>query len=283
MAKESAGKPSEVMAPRNFLAFIGAGFRLYRLVAGRVMFAFAASIGLVYLVLVGITYFTSTLSSDINLRALGAGFLIAQTLLPPFVGSLLVGRSSRVIANQVAGRRVSLREAGPPEGSRSHLFAAAMLSAFLVLAVSVAMGLVGFFLGAQLLLGPPLLVHVIALERLSFTDGWARTREIVRGNALRMFLYLLCIALGLMLVEFPLAQGISALLLEVIPTDFPELVFFPVLGIVIGVGMSLMSAFMFESYLDLRAREDEDFDFEQLAEELEQDDDDEEEEPDSSE
>lgn len=266
-AGDAEQPPNEILAPGNFLTFTGAALKLFKPVGGRITLAFSALIGLLFALAVGGAFLTSSTESD----AADAIFQIAQLLALPLLGSLLMARLGRVMVGGLVGRNESIRSAGRAlTHVRSHLFASAMLAGFLTFAITIAMGPLGNFLGAHLLMGPPILIHVIALEGLSFTDGWARTKEIARGEALRTFLYLLCLALALVLLEQVVAASSYTALRSFTGSDTASLINLPIFGVVMGVGMSLMTAFALQAYLQLRARDDENFDIDDLAAELDE-------------
>lgn len=269
MAEDNSDKsgPGEVLLPTNFLAYTAAAIRLLRTSFRSVALSFC-------LVGVFIAVFAAaggTLADTADSVDFLYVVLYAQLIALPLLGSLVSARTSRVMALSLAGRNISLRDAGAGlRGYRSHLFAAAMLASFLTLALTFAMGLLGAFLGSHLMLGPPVLAQVISLERATFSEAWMRMKELARGQALRTFLYLLCGALMVVMAEILISGIIFSILSAAIDEGVAVVVNTPIAGIVSGFGLALMSAFTLESYLELRARQDEDFDFEELATELEE-------------
>ena len=269
MAEDNSDKsPGEILLPTNFLAYTGAALRLLRTSLRTAVVAFC-------LVGVFIAVFAAaggTLADTADSTDFLYVVLYAQLIALPFLGSLVSARTSRVMALSLAGRDITLRAAGVGlRGYRSHLVVAAMLASFLTLALTFAMGLLGAFVGSHLLLGPPILAQVIALERASFSEAWIRTKELLRGQALRLFLYLLCAALMIVMAEIIISGIVFTVLVAAIDEDVAVVVNTPIAGIVSGFGLALMSAFALESYLELRTRQDEDFGIEGLATELEDD------------
>lgn len=267
MAEDNSNKsgPGEILLPTNFLAYTGAALRLLRTSLKTVVLTFS-------LLGVFIAVFAAAggkLASDsIDLLYV---VVYGQLIAFPLLGSLVSARTSRVMALSLAGRDVSLREAGAGlRGYRSHLLAAAMLATFLTLALTFSMGLLGAFLGSHLMLGPPILAQVISLERATFSTAWIRMKDLARGQALRTFLYLLCAALMIVLTEILVAGIVYTILAGAIDEDIAAVINTPFAGIVSGFGLALMSAFILESYLELRVRDDEDFNLEELAAELEE-------------
>lgn len=155
-----------------------------------------------------------------------------------------------------AGGVMSNRIGSASRENRSHFAASAMLAAFLTFALAFGLGTIGFLVGSILFLGPPILICTIALERLTFVDGWARAKELARGEGLRIFMYLLCLALLVVLLELTLIQ-LAASSLNSLSTETLVVFYYPLFGVVIGAGQGLMSAFVVQAYLDARMRYDE--------------------------
>lgn len=255
--EDQQGPNSEVLAPGNFITFAGAGLRLFRPVWKQVTLAFLALLVTLFLIALGVAYLTSSAES----QAAVAIFELVQLLALPFFGSLLMGLAGRVMVAGLVGRQPSFRSGRVFKDVRSHLLAAAMLSAFLTFCLTIALQPLGNSLATHLVLGPPVLVHAIAIERLSFTDAWARTKDIARGQGLRTFLYLLCITLVLVLVELSIGAAAYTLFANSTEGGTAALLNLPILGLVLSLvlslGMALMTAFALAAYLDLRTRHDE--------------------------
>ena len=257
------------MRPGNFFPFAGAGLKAFKPVAGRGILAFSGLIGALLAVLTGTAYAGANIEPD----AVSLTFLILVILIPPFAGSFLSARTGWAVIGASAGESISLRDAGVAlRPFRSHILASAMLSAFLTFILANILGLYfGLFLGAHLFLGPPFLLHAIAIEKKSFVDGWARTKELVRGQALRLFLYLLCITLAIVMVEITVLQLAARAIDSVASTRLVLITYYPLLGVILGAGMALTSAYLVIAYLDVRGRID-DVDIQTIANEMFEDD-----------
>ena len=246
----------ELLRPANFPAYVGAALRVYKLAGRSVALAFIV-MG-VLLALVTATGVTVASSADSDRILLVVLYL--QLLALPFFASILAARTSRVMARAVAGEEISVRRAGAElQGLRSHLIAGAMIAALLTLLFLQLLGLLGALVASHLLVGPPIFAQVIALERKPLQDAWARTKELWKGNVLRLFLYLLCAALGLVMFEVIVSGIIFTVLATATGEAAAVIVNTPVSGAVSGLGVSFMSALGLVAYFDLRSKDEESF------------------------
>jgi hypothetical protein len=111
------------------------------------------------------------------------------------------------------------------------------------------------------LMGPPIVVQVIAHERKTLQEALPRARSLWRRQLLRIFLYLLSIALGLTLfwlVLVLLAQGALASN-GVEFSALGEVLFALGAGALFGLCLPLMIAMSTLAYIDLRARTEDEF------------------------
>ncbi|MDQ3982039.1 MAG: hypothetical protein M3271_05095, partial [Actinomycetota bacterium] len=105
------------------------------------------------------------------------------------------------------------------------------------------------------LLGPPVLVHVIAWERTAFRDAATRAKNLLAGQWGRVLSALLLLTVGAALAQILLVTLIAQLL----PWDAPDEAFEYALALVLEVATTGMvwlfaSAAATAAYLDLRAR-----------------------------
>jgi hypothetical protein len=145
-------------------------------------------------------------------NSLWVSIFIARESLFQLFASILVALGAALIAADLVGRRRSLadayRELRP---LRASLLGAALYS--------MLMG--GFahlvpFLGLILplvLLGPPALAHVVAVEEQPLAEARPRARALLAGQTLRSFTYLLPVVVGLRLLEgilYSAALGVAS-------------------------------------------------------------------------
>jgi len=145
-------------------------------------------------------------------ESLWVGIFIARESLFQLFASILVALGAALIASDLVGRRRSLagayRELRP---LRSSLLGAGLYS----------MLLGGFahlvpFLGLILplvLLGPPALAQVVAVEERPLAEARPRARSLLAGQTLRTFTYLLPVVLVLRLLEgvlYSAALGVAS-------------------------------------------------------------------------
>ena len=248
--------PEEVLRPANFLGYVASATQLFR-AAGRKVAPGFALLGIVLsLATLGAVLLAGSADSQRGLMVV----FYAQLLALPFFASMLAARTSLVMSRSLAGQDSSVRTAGAElKLVRSHLLAAVMVAAFLSLVLFFGLGPMGGALGAHIVLGPPVLIQVIALEKRPFDESWIRMRELLRGSALRVFLYVLCVALAVLLVEVVVGGVIYTLLSRVVGVEPAIVVNTPISGALSGLGLSFMSALGLVAYFDLRSKAEEDF------------------------
>lgn len=145
-------------------------------------------------------------------ESLWVGIFIARESLFQLFASILVALGAALIASDLVGRRRSLTDAyGELAPLRASLLGAALYS----------MLLGGFahlvpFLGLILpliLLGPPALAQVVAVEERPLAEARPRARALLAGQTVRTFTYLLPVVLGLRLLEgilYSAALGVAS-------------------------------------------------------------------------
>jgi hypothetical protein len=190
-------------------------------------------------------------------------FVFIEFVLPSLGASVAVAASAVLIASRTpaVGAAVGRDNQSPPLGVRSSLASLAPSAREIVAAamVSVMLAMASFLVGLhQILLplffGPPVLIHVIALERISFQEAWTRMKELLKGNWIRALLYLLIVALGISIVHNVAllgllyafeAQGITE-------TAAVFLLGGPVAGVTRGLTLPLLAAIAMAVYVQLR-------------------------------
>jgi hypothetical protein len=161
---------------------------------------------------------------------------LVQAVIPAFVGSLLVAAAILVLWGEASG----LREAwGALAGQRADIYRAARWSAALALFFAITLGGVGIII-QPMILGPPLLMHEIVLQRHGLDRAWARTREMT-GRDSRQLVYLLAIpaAIGLLLASMLGAFGVLS---GDIPGVVRGILHFAAQGALLGAAIPLVAA-----------------------------------------
>ena len=246
-ADAAGGGPAAAQGPLSFTAMAREAWRLYRLRPLAVTALFA------------LLYIAVALLALIALRsdALSRGAEIAVGLTfqfgVPVAGSLLTAVAVVVMHDAAVGESgglgAALRAVRP---QWAELLGAALLAAILALVLYIPpLSLISVYIGTSgssaVLFGPPIVVHAVVLERRTLAQAWARTRALMSGNWGRILLYWLTGALivtvigGLLTVP---AQVIGSAALLIVN------------GIVLGVLIPYVVAFVYASYLDVRSQTD---------------------------
>lgn len=171
---------------------------------------------------------------------------LVQAVIPGFVGSLLVASAVPVLGTDAYR---SLREAwGGLSADRPAIYRSAAWSAGLALFAAITLGPVGLIV-QPMLLGPPLLIHEVTLQRRGFEAARERTMAMISRDT-RSLAYLLIIpaAVGLLV-------SITLRTFGVLSGDVPGLargiVYFALQGALIGVALPYVAAVALLCYRDL--------------------------------
>lgn len=246
----------DVLSPNNFLSYLGAAVHILR---SRGWSAVLPFVLLTTILSLGDLAVRLTIEDEGT--RLGARLILLFAL--PLVGSVLAARTARMLAPALAGQTVSFRQTGEDlSGSRSHLLACGMIATLLTLILAQVNPLLGL-IGPHLVLGPPILAQVVGLERRTLVEAWARLRVLAKGQALRIFLYLLCAALALVMFEVIIAGLIFTLVRNSAGADAGAIATIPVEAVLTGLGLSFMAAVSLVAYFDCRTRT-EDFELDDL-------------------
>jgi hypothetical protein len=170
---------------------------------------------------------------------------LVQAVIPAFVGSLLVAAAILVLSGEASG----LREAWSALAEqRADIYRAARWSAAMALFFAITLGSVGIII-QPMVLGPPLLMHEIVLQRQGLARAWERTREMI-GHDSRQLVYLLAIpaAIGLLLAGILRAFGVLS---GEIPGVLRGVLHFAVQGALIGATIPLVAALGVLIYADM--------------------------------
>ncbi len=239
----------QVLSPNNFLSYLGATTQLYRLRARSLFLLFALG-GIIVTLLSGALFEVLPATS----RSLAIVFFF-QLLILAVVGSVLSGRASVMLTRAIVGEPSDGRAVSASMGGAvSHLVAASMLSGLLVVVLTMLFQLIGALVGLHIMLGPPVLLHIVAIEKRSFNEALKRVRDLVRGQVLRTFLYLLCAGLLLGMIELVLIRLAESLVAGALDGMAQTVITAAVVGGLLGLGLSFMSVFNLIVYFDMRTR-----------------------------
>jgi hypothetical protein len=226
-------------APLGLVDLLRYAGRLYGAHVGRLVPAFVvAFVGLRELLLVLLPLAHSTL-------ALLLVAALVQAVIPAFVGSLLVAAAVPVLWGEAGG----LREAwGALAGQRGDVYRAARWSAGLALFFAITLGSLGIII-QPMVLGPPLLIHEIVLQRHGLNGAWERTRQMMERDS-RQLVYLLAIpaAIGLLVAAMLRAFGVLS---GDIPGVVRGVLYFAVQGALLGATIPLVAAVGVLLYADM--------------------------------
>jgi hypothetical protein len=171
--------------------------------------------------------------------------------LPAVAGTVVTAITAVIMRDSLAGRR-----SGVGEATRSLLplvrdvLASALIAAMAALClrlpiVQILARLIGSVLMAPLF-GPPVLLHVIVLERTPLRRAWPRTRSLLKGNWARLLLYLMGTTLLVLVAAITLASIGELIALS------PAWLYPVLLGLLIPV----LIAVAFVGYADAREQRD---------------------------
>jgi hypothetical protein len=248
---EPTARRLELPAPLAFTGMAYSAFVLYRrrfkTLAGLYLTLFVPHL-LVATVLITVVF---DIHRDQEVAAALAVFLpgVAFVLL----GSLGVVTAGVILAEDIAGHRIGIREALQSlRPHRREFFAAALASALISMLLQFIppIGLVVI----PLLLGPPIVGHTIALQDKTLSQAWARSKELLAGEWLRITLYLISFVFAVALVQVPVIWGAEAGFDSLNSDDLHFMLRALTVGIVAGVTFPYLAACGFLAYLDLRAR-----------------------------
>jgi hypothetical protein len=170
---------------------------------------------------------------------------LVQAVIPAFVGSLLVAAAIPVMWGKASG----LREAwGALADQRGDIYRAARWSVGLALFFAITLGSVGIMI-QPMVLGPPLLIHEVVLQRHRLDRAWERTRQMIERDS-RQLVYLLAIpaAIGLLVAGILRAFGVLS---GDIPGVLRGVLYFAVQGALLGAAIPLVVAVGVLLYADM--------------------------------
>ena len=188
-------------------------------------------------------------------------YLLIGIVLPSALASIGFGVTSIVLWNRsrtgldAEFHPTTVRGALSSLGSqRKELVASALLSGMIGLALAVFLGFIGLLLQA-LFYGPPVLVQVVTLERMTVQQAWPRAGTLIKGATPRVLLYLLTIVLGVGLLS-----QLTLIVLAQLFAGIQETARFAALSalqiLAVGLTLPLLACTSFVIYQHLRASRD---------------------------
>jgi hypothetical protein len=262
-SRAAGTETSTALGPVDLWGVIRAAVAYYRSSFTRLAPPALAVALVVYLATVGAFVAMGANASTLRPSASTIVVFFAEELAFQIAGSLVVALGAILLARDLAGRRISagqgLHRLGPLWTS---LLAAALYSgmfALLTLFLGQILPLAQIVL-PTMMLGPPIVVHAIAVEGRILQAAVPRARELVRGETLRLLGYLFLFALAVKLVEAVLlllvSSGLAALGVE---DGVPVIVGNVVMAALMSGALVLpfTAAATFACYLDVRARTEE--------------------------
>jgi hypothetical protein len=209
MGVSEEGLPSggelHLPAPLNFSGLIASSWRAYRSIFGRLLIIGFVLFGIADLIEIAVLTLTpiknaTTISSSLR-------FLFSLSMYV-FLGSLVVALASIGVADVTAGLRVTVGSMwGGVRSALKEVVASNLLA--VVIGLTLVVLLAAFpFLFLPLFFGPPLVIHVVTLERKRLPEAMPRVRELARGSWAKTILYLLCVAIGARLLQGAVLDGL---------------------------------------------------------------------------
>ena len=188
-------------------------------------------------------------------------YLLLAVVLPAVLASVGFGLTAIVLWNRLRTgldadfHPKTVREAFSSLGPiRKELLACALLAGMIDLALAVFLGVLGLLL-LSLFFGPPILVQVVVLEKLSLQEAWPRTRSLLKGRTARVLLYLLSIALGIGLLS-AVTLNLLAQLTETMADGASYAVLSALQILAVGLTVPFLACASFVCYRSLRAEDE---------------------------
>lgn len=161
---------------------------------------------------------------------------VIQAVIPAFVGSLLVAIALVVMAGEAEG-------IGPAwaalSDQRADIYRAAGWSAIFSLFAAITLGAFGVII-QPVVLGPPLVIHDVVLQRSPLDRAWSRARDMVSRDSVQL-VYLLTIpaAIGILISS---AVGGFGTLSSDLPGALRAVLHFAAQGALVGAALPLVAA-----------------------------------------
>jgi hypothetical protein len=171
---------------------------------------------------------------------------LVQSVIPAFLGSMLIASAVPVLGTDAYR---GLREAWASlKADRPAVYRSAAWSAGLALFAAITLGPVGLIV-QPMLLGPPLLIHEVTLQRRGFEAALDRTKQMISRDT-RSLAYMLIIPAGVGLLV-----SITLRTFGVLSGDVPGvargIIYFALQGALIGVAIPYVAAVALLCYRDM--------------------------------
>ena len=250
MSDTDAGELQRAPAPIRFGGALRAAWDLYRE-------HFHVAAGLFFGVFLLWAYLPGIFYADIPSGPAYALFVLVRHVIPMALAALAAATLTLIIRDTgdgSVGIRAALAEL---DDLRRDVVVGGLFAALMTLLFStfILPGILGEMIGAAFFLGPPILVQVVAVERMQLVEGWARTRLLLRGNWGRVVLYVFNLALAL---GFFVAFAVQSLALAAeggsTALRFMSLGFLQ--AVLFGLGAGFIAIFGAVLYADLAARDE---------------------------
>ncbi len=246
-ATDSFGLPAEL----RFSGVVAASWRLYRA-------HFRALISLYVAIFLPLAFLRVGIQMLLRLTASAMAAQVILTLtsivLVALAGSFALHCATVILADGISGRVTSSgASAGSLRGQFRDLVSAGLLVGMLsIAALLLPFGPLGSMVVVPMLLGPPVLAHILAVEGKSFPEAVVRARMLLGGNWGRTLITLLNIAFVLGILQLVLLSFSVALLAGVGGLALVLLTFLQTL--IAAIALPYLAAAALVSYLDLRVR-----------------------------
>lgn len=236
--------------PAERLSFTGVVATAWRLYVSNL----ATLVGIFLIVAFLSSVVRVALFSDLSTAARVTLSYMMLVVLPAFVASFGSGLAAHVFERDLEDdpvtAKTALRETRP---RHRDMLSSAALGALFAFFVVLVMGGPGLLI-APLFYGPPVVMQLVALDGYGTRAASDRARRMLKGNWLRLFSYILTIALGISVLSAA-ALGAGAAVTDPL-ADVPRVLLLGVLEvIVLGFLLPFLAAASFVFYADLRAEE----------------------------
>ena len=265
-ARESSGA-DRFLDTKTFVQILGGGVSLYGRNFKQLAPPYVALVVGIELAILGFSSLILDTPSDPSASYVFLTFLI-RSLLFHLPAALISGLCVIVLMDHILGVKTGLSAAR--RRIRPHV--SQLLAAGLYASIVSLLGIVFPFVFPSLLLtlmGPPIVVQVIAHERKTLQEAVPRARSLWRRQLLRVFLYLFSIGLGVTLLWIILVQVMQGVLAaaDITFSGAGEVLFGLGFLVLLGLSYPLMITMSTLAYIDLRARTEEDFGLKSLERE----------------
>jgi hypothetical protein len=247
--------------PQRFSGYVAAAWRLTRprFLSKAIAFGVADLLLGASSILLGLSLEDKI--SDSTGLVFGAVLFVVLTS----IGSLIAACCGLMMIREMAGSTPSFRETLRGIGSlRWSILAAGLYAGSLVLLLQVFTPALGYFVALPIpfsvlslgpfSLGPPILLHTIAVERVPLANGWRRTSELMRGGVLRTILYLFTFSLFLYLLTGLISGGLIQLVFSAL-SGFPaSALAVSIVALLAAIPQVFLAAALLVAYFDARSR-----------------------------